>query len=149
MRRYYQDLEELPIYNWWKIHEKKDLKYLIKDGKKLTHHAAVIFDSLYSEFISIFGVSDNYKRYLEKLIEIEVAQIDRVINKDESLQTFIEIMEIELEEIKNETMGGNYMDGAIAVEKFMGFKLNPKEVSVFELLLLCTLKNLLSKYPDS
>ena len=114
------------------IHEKKDLKYLLRSNKKLTNHSAKIFDNLYSEFISIFGVSKSYKEYLEKLVEIETAEIDRVLLKDETMQTFIEIMQIELEELKARTMGGSYIDGAIAIEKFMGFKLNQKEVSVFE-----------------
>jgi len=114
------------------IHEKKDLKFLLKEDKKLTIHSAEIFDNIYSDFIRIFGVSKSYKEYLEKLVEIELAEIDKVLNNDEFLQTFIDVMHVELEEIKNRTMGGSYMDAAIAVEKHMGFKLNQKEVSVFE-----------------
>lgn len=130
-RRYYSNLENLPIWNWWKIHETKDFKYLLKDKKKLTKHAPAIFDGLHSDFIRIFGVSDSYKKYLEKLIEIEVTEIDMVVNKDRSLETFIDIMKIELDEIAPKD-DSNYMENAIAVEKFMGFKMNPKEMSVFE-----------------
>jgi len=92
----------------------------------------LIFDELYSEFISIFGVSDSYKTYLEKLREIEIARIDMVLSKDSSMETFIDIMLVELEDIKDSTAGGTYMETAIAVEKNMGFKLNARELSVFE-----------------
>lgn len=92
----------------------------------------MIFDELYSEFISIFGVSDSYKTYLEKLREIEIARIDMVLSKDSSMETFIDIMLVELEDIKDSTAGGTYMETAIAVEKNMGFKLNARELSVFE-----------------
>jgi hypothetical protein len=122
----------LPVWNWWKIHETKDLKYLLKQDKKLTPHADIIFDKIYSEFISIFGVGENYKQYLEKLKEIAIAEIDMVLDKDPAMETFIDIMKVELEEIKNAGSGGTYMDTAIAVEKNMGFKLNTKEISVFE-----------------
>ena len=41
-------------------------------------------------------------------------------------------MKMELDEIKDASSGGTYMDTAITIEKNMGFKLNPKELSVFE-----------------
>lgn len=55
-----------------------------------------------------------------------------VLLDDSSLETFIDIMKVELDEIKMANSGGTYMDTAIAVEKNMGFKLNTKEISVFE-----------------
>lgn len=122
----------MPIWNWWKIHETKDFKYLIHNKKKVTKHAPLIFDKLYSDFIRTFGVSDNYKEYLDKLKEIEIAKIDMVVENDRSMETFIEVMEVELEDIKAVTSGGTYMETAIAVEKNMGFKINTKEISVFE-----------------
>jgi hypothetical protein len=130
--RYYQSIKEMPIQNWWDVHEDKDLKHLLKQKKKLTNHAAIVFDKLYSEFISIFGISDNYRKYLEKISEIEIAEIDMVLTKDSSLETFIDIMKIELEEIKSNSEGGSYIDTKIVVEKNMGFRLNPKETTVFE-----------------
>lgn len=108
------------------------MKYLLKVDKKLTVHADVIFDELYSDFIRIFGVGDNYKQYLEKLKEIRLAEIDMVLYQDPSMETFIDILKIELEDIKEAGSGGSYMETAIAVEKNMGFKLNTKEISVFE-----------------
>lgn len=131
-RRYYQSIEDLPVWNWWKIHETKDLKYILKVDKKLTKHSNDIFDSIYSEFIRTFGVSENYKQYLEKLVEIEIAEIDMLLNDDRALETFIDIMKIELDELKGAGGNSTYMDAAIAVEKNMGFKLNSKETSVFE-----------------
>ena len=104
----------------------------MKNNKKLTFHAADIFDKLYSDFISIFGVSDNYKEYLEKVVEIEIAEIDMVLTKDFSMETFIDIMRIELDDLKASSAGGTYMDGVIAVEKNMGFKMDTKKISVFE-----------------
>ena len=131
-RRYYNSIEEIPIWNWWKIHETKDFKYLLKQNKSITKQAPLIFDTLYSDFIRIFGVSESYSKYLEKLIEIRSAEIDMVLLDDSSLETFIDIMKVELDEIKMANSGGTYMDTAIAVEKNMGFKLNTKEISVFE-----------------
>jgi hypothetical protein len=124
--------EDLPVWNWWKIHETKDLKYLLKEDKELTVHANDVFDKIYSDFISIFGVSENYKEYLNKLIEIELAETEMLLNDDPSMETFIDIMKVELDDIKGASEGGTYMDTAIAVEKNMGFKLNTKEISVFD-----------------
>ena len=122
----------MPVWNWWKIHETKDLSYLLKEDKKLTHHAEGVFDSIYSDFIRIFGVSENYKQYLNKLVEIELAEIDMLLNDDKSLETFIDIMKVELDDLKSVQGDGTYMDTAIAVEKNMGFKINTKDISVFE-----------------
>jgi hypothetical protein len=122
----------MPVWNWWQFHEEKDFKYLLKNKKRLTKHAPVIFDELYSDFIRTFGVSENYKQYLDKITEIEVAEIDMALTGDLSMETFIDIMKVELEDIKLSTSGSSYIDSAIVVEKSMGFKLNPKEVTVFE-----------------
>lgn len=105
---------------------------MLREKKKLTEHAPLIFDTLYSDFIRTFGVSDSYKTYLDKVVEIRIAEIDMILFDDPSMETFIDIMKVELEDIKMSGSGGTYMDTAIAVEKNMGFKLNTKEVSVFE-----------------
>jgi len=131
-RRYYKSIEDLPIWNWWKIHEERDFKYLLCEKKRLTGHAEDVFDKLYSDFIRTFGISDSYKKYLDKITEIGIAEIDMTLTGDLSMETFIDIMRVELKDITDVSGGGTYMDTAIAVEKNMGFKLNVKEISVFE-----------------
>lgn len=54
------------------------------------------------------------------------------LTKDLSMETFIDVMRIELDELKASSAGGTYMDGVIAVEKNMGFKMDTKKISVFE-----------------
>jgi hypothetical protein len=131
-RRYYKSIEDFPIWNWWKVHETKDLKYLLKENKRLTKHSADIFDKIYSEFIRTFGISDNYKEYMDKIIEIDIAENEMILGGDSSMETFIDIMKEELKDLNASSSNGTYIDTAIAVEKNMGFKLNAKELSVFE-----------------
>ena len=87
---------------------------------------------LQNEFIATFGIDENYASYLRKQIEIELLKIKMVKTKDRSLETMIDILEIELQDVTNKEQSKSLNDNTIAVEKYMGFKLSVKEVTVFE-----------------
>ena len=123
----------MPVHSWWKLHEKNDFKQVLRDSKDdLDDRVVEVVKELQNEFINTFGIDANYAQYLRKQIQIELLKINVLKTGDRSLETMIDILEIELEDltVKEEEKGLN--SSTIAIEKWMGFKLNSKIISTFE-----------------
>ena len=131
LSKYYDDIEDLPVWNWWKIHEEGEFKYLLKKGK-LDEGAKRAFDKLQSQFIEVFGIDENYAEYLRKKIEIELLKIKVAKTGDRSYEFMIDIIEAEMKGLNKEDKQGTFRQGAIAIEKYMGFKMDLKKISTFE-----------------
>lgn len=131
--KYYLSIEELPVYNWWKLHERNDFNQLLKRGKdKIDDRVVKIAKDLQAEFITTFGIDENYAQYLRKQIEIELLKINQLKTGDRFNETLIEILEVELQDLTSKEEDKGYNSNNIAIEKFMGFKLDTKIVSTFE-----------------
>ena len=129
----YNNLNELPQWNWIQATEKHDYRALARidlfsDSIYLLH-----LDKLNSEFIDTFGISDNYKRYLNLLIELECLKIDYFIDEERSILTFIKLKEIEIEKLQSEfKTAESKIDVNVYVTKFMQTYIDRKKVSVIE-----------------
>lgn len=133
MDKYYISIEELPVYNWWKLHEKNDFKQVLRNEKdNIDGRVVEVVKELQNEFIAIFGIDENYAAFLRKQIQIELLKIRVVKTGDRSLENQIDILEIELEELTNREEDKGLNTATIAVEKWMGFKLDTKKISTFE-----------------
>jgi DNA polymerase elongation subunit (family B) len=131
--KYYCSIEELPVSNWWKLHEKNDFKQVLRDSKdELDDRVIELVKELQNEFISTFGIDENYAQYLRKQIQIELMKINVLKTGDRSLETMIDILEIELEDLTRKEEDRGLNSSTIAVEKWMGFKLDTKKISTFE-----------------
>jgi hypothetical protein len=123
----------LPQWNWIQATEKHDYRALARfdvfsDSIYLLH-----LDKLNSEFIDTFGISDNYKRYLNLLIELECLKIDYFIEEERSILTFIKLKEIEIEKLQSEfNTAESKIDVNVYVTKFMQTYIDRKKVSVIE-----------------
>ena len=131
--KYYTSIEDLPVYNWWKLHEKNDFKQVLRTQKdKIDDRVIQVTKDLQNEFISTFGIDANYAQYLRKQIQIELMKIQVIKTGDRTLETMIDILEIELEDLTRKEEDKGLNTATIAVEKWMGFKLDSKKISTFE-----------------
>lgn len=131
--KYFTSIEDLPVYNWWKLHEKNDFKQVLRTQKdKIDKRVVEVVKELQNEFISTFGIDANYAQYLRKQIQIELMKIQVIKTGDRSLETMIDILEIELEDLTRKEEDKGLNTAIIAVEKWMGFKLDSKKISTFE-----------------
>ena len=77
----------MPVWNWNKIHETGDLKYLIKSdnhkdiASQNNEEMASLWMDLYQQYIDEFGVNDNFKRYMQKKQQL-AAKIAEYIARD-------------------------------------------------------------------
>ena len=128
----YNSIDEMPIYNWFKCVELKDYSYCAKDKSKADLEACQIkFSELYAEYIDTFGISQQLNDILSLQNEILVLKIDLTLTKDNGIKTFIELKELELADKLN-VKQSKTNTAKVAIEKYLGFRINEKEVTVKE-----------------
>ncbi len=130
----YCSIDELPIYNWWKVNQTKDYSYLLKD-KSIVCDEIILkntWELLYREFLSTFGISESFKDYLELIRDIEILKLEKAIEQEEYLQTFIDIKEAELSEIVDQKNEDKFDKVRAYISKFMAFRIDEKVVTVKE-----------------
>lgn len=134
----YNSIEEMPVYNWFKCIDLKDYSYCMVDRitTKYPYELHIqkckeCFSNLYNEFLDTFGINESLKQVIELQNEITILKIDKVLTENNSLQTFIELKQIELDELIN-VKAEKTKTYKVEIEKFLGFRINEKEVSVKE-----------------
>lgn len=137
-QKVFRDIDEMPIYNWNKIHETGNLEYLLKDGCKADKYEKMAllrrWKKMYEQFVSRFGFSDEFLSILELEKNIALLKIEKAERGDENIQTFIEIDEIKLQKKKAElsNVKSDFFDIKAGVESSLGFHIDPKKCTVVE-----------------
>jgi len=120
-----------------KVHETHNLAYIyiLKSYKKLPSTGKDMgqkWKDLYNEYILEFGINERYKDYLNKRREIAILKCDQVITDDKTIETFIEIKEIDLKEMLDSKEQARFIDVLTTIEKFIGFPVDSRCVSVLK-----------------
>lgn len=90
-----------------------------------------VWQTLYDEYLLAFGIGEHYKEIIEKEREISLLKIDRYLQNEKSMETLIDIAELELAEMKG-IKGGNFLETKSIIEKVLSFQIDMKKTSVAE-----------------
>jgi len=137
-RKLYDSIEEMPIWNWMQVHETKKLKYLVitKNYKSLElENDPRLMDrwkELYDQYIGEFGIHDKYQDYLRQKIKIAKLQVQHIVKDDRTKEPLIANAENTLEQMLQEKEKIRYADVVVSIQRFLGFHINTREISVFE-----------------
>ena len=128
--KYYKSIEDILLYNWWKVREGKleycRINHLEGDSKQDLEAYIQINDS----YIKEFGIGLEMQRVLELRTQILSLQCDYVLNDDNYLRNEIRKLQKELNDILNKNQGGHDNDTIlIYLEKWMGFRLDEKQIT--------------------
>jgi hypothetical protein len=130
LSKYYLSIREMPEVKWPKIYSTLSLEPLSKTGK-LCRRAGKVYDKLSDEISDEFGVSENLKKILNNLIQIEALYEKMFRTGDRSRQAFIEVLEI-----KNEELQGKHqevdLDECLYYFEQEGIKRNADTITVYE-----------------
>lgn len=124
-------IEEMPIYNWVKILETGDLKWLYINKGRVSQKAAAHWLNLQQEYINEFGLDESYKQQLRLMKKLKDLNLDFVINRDRSLLNVIRMTEIDLK-TDNNKQAISFYQILDHVEKYKGFSIDPKKTSVMK-----------------
>ena len=133
---YYKDIDELPMWNWNKVHDTGNYVYLYKESdykKEVKEEWAVkVWDEIYDQYLDYFGIGEKYIEYMRKRITIGKLIADQIVTENRTLNTHIRARKRELEDFKKENMKGDFTQTHAAVVKHMGQRVNLKETTVKE-----------------
>ncbi len=101
--KHYKGIEDLPIFNFFKIREKRDLRYLIKcdpfeiDSRE--HHPILeeVYDQVLTEYYDEFGVTTEHKEDLRTRMKIAVLESKLARTNDRRHKTMIEILKTKIQ----------------------------------------------------
>jgi len=131
----YTSIEDMPVYNWFKCIENKEYKYVLVDPKTYIQGAEKeytdAFKVVYNEYVDTLGVSEQLQDIIAIQNEIWVLKIDKALTGDNFFNTLIELKELELVD-KLKVKQSKTNTAKIAIEKYLGFRVNEREVTVKE-----------------
>lgn len=126
------DIDEIPIYNWNKCLD-GEIQYVRKNEKGNDKLDNIVWEMLYNQYINTFGLGKMYTRLLKVMQKKSLAELDFVITNDRFKLTLIEMEEIKLKNIlNNSTKGISIEQSLIYLSKWIGYWLQPKVISVRE-----------------
>ena len=130
-RDYFNSIDELPIWNWWKVTETGNLNYLRRDGdlKKSTHYEEIWFE-LQDEYLEEFGNKEELRKMITMKKEWIENQAKFIVDGDRSALNMANIIAIDMQD---ESDTGGYMkreDTIIMLEEKLSRAIDPKLISV-------------------
>jgi hypothetical protein len=130
---YYTTIEDLPVYNWNKIIEAQKYNYILLNHLQKDYNVNECknqFAVLYEEFIDTFGINEQLRGIIELQNEITIYKIDIALGS-KSLEALLKLTQSKLKKkLEKKESKGNLTK--VYIEKFLGFRLNEKEVTVYE-----------------
>lgn len=132
MAKYYEHIDEFPIYNWFKIAETNDFSFMVKDkkGKFNEETASKKYEQLYNQYIDEFGFGESFEKNLLLRSNIVSLKIEKAVTGNNFLNNFIRQAEIDLKDSFSKANKVSITETKVHVEKYIGFRLNEREVSV-------------------
>lgn len=135
-KRCYEGIDFLPVFNWWRVHESNDVTWILKKKKLLseknTKKVEKIWREIYAEFIDRFGFSESFAEIIQKKKAIALLQIDKVLTGDKSIQTLINIEQIQLDKMLGDNIKSDFLSIKTSIERSLRFHLDMQKVSVAE-----------------
>lgn len=129
----YSSIGNLPVIIFDQINKSGDFSLLLINKKKKMSHAELekVWENIYNEFISEFGISQHFMSYLSQMKMAINYYIKAYIKGDRAMINLAKARIADAEAIYKETSGSSNNIYAI-VSKFMGFRINPQEISTRE-----------------
>lgn len=131
LSKVWESIEDMPIYNWMKILETGDLKWLFKEKGRVSVKAEDHWLTLQQEYMDEFDLDEGYKQQLRLMEKLKNLNCEFVITRDRSLLNIIKITETDIADLGPKAAIGFYqiLDH---VEKYKGFAIDPKTTSVMK-----------------
>lgn len=132
---YYNSLEDLPMWNWWKVRSNADLNFLKVDYNKPTKaNLSELFAKLENEYLEKFGAGKESEQLLDLLKRKIVNQADLLMGK-KWVSNHIKVIDFQIEQLEKSTKGQpqqSLEEISGILSKYMGFRVDPKIESVVE-----------------
>lgn len=136
-KRRYSSIDNLPWWNWRKVLETGDRKYLFKNiNYNLTvEQYPFLYKSwigIYDEYMIQHGTTQRYKDWIRLRKKKGLLCCEYLINQKGIVKLKIKAAEKELEDFEKQGSEVNYLQVITKLSEKVGFRFNEKEVTVSE-----------------
>ena len=133
----YKSIEDIPIWNWVKINENKNLNYLYIDESAHKYKAFPLkldegWIDLNQQLCDKFGFSQTYKRYFALMKRKLILRSEFIITGDTFLLNEIWIIEQDIKRLFDTRVQENFSKTMWRIRMYTKINLNPKEMSVVD-----------------
>ena len=129
---YFNSIEVLPIWNWWKIAETGNLIYLHKkdyyEGEDYT--LIELWNKLQNEYLDEFGITEEFRKILSLKKKWINKKVEFLTTGERFKLTEIDIIESDIAETMDSKVSVDKDDTIITLERKLGRELDPKQISV-------------------
>jgi hypothetical protein len=138
---YYSSIDDMPIFNWFKVQETNDLTWCMKNRSVCISSQIEILESainrMTDEYIDAYGLSESYQKILRLNKEIRILELQRLVELNLQKQycasdTLIALKKEELSQIMENAQNKETINVRVHAERFMGRSINVRETSVKE-----------------
>lgn len=129
----YDSIDNLPMYNWKKIHDTGEHKWLFKAKVEIegNEELAKSWANIYDEYLAEFGISKQFEEILNKKKQIAILKADYITKNDRVLLNFISVEENALESLYGTSeQGTSFRESLVHLEKMQGIKINTRKITV-------------------
>lgn len=128
----YQSIDDMPVYNWFKCTETGDFSWCSTSKKEDVNKCTAAFNKMYMQYIDKYGVNQDLQQILNLKNDILIHKIDMALTGDRTIKTMIAIKELDLKKLTQDDKKTNINTSKVAIEKYLGIRINTKEVTVSE-----------------
>lgn len=131
----YDSIDELPIYNWIKCHEAGSTIYVYRlesyANRYETTESKTAFEKIYRQFFVKYGLTSEFKEYLEAKKKVLLKKLDAYLTDNKSLLTFVKIEEAEIKQkYESNIKEVDYWNMVASLEEALGFQIDVHKMSV-------------------
>jgi hypothetical protein len=130
VKKFYNNIDDMPIYNYFKVVNEHQMKYLEKKGG-FFGNPEVALETIQRQLVAEFGLSEQFKEQIDLIQEICLLELELEITGDRFIKTLIKLRKNELkalEAVKIITLSNT----KLMVERWFGFKVDMKKTTVSE-----------------
>jgi hypothetical protein len=134
----YKNIDILPLYNYIKVTETLDLRYLIilpdyytlpNIPEKELNPLIKVWENINDQVTEYIGISEDMKQMLRLEKSIALLRVELMVSGDKTLETIIQLKEMELNQMKPKT-SQNIEDSIVLVELYTKLPINIFQTTV-------------------
>jgi len=131
-KEYYNSIEDLPIWNWWKIAETGNLIYLYKEDNytKEDYKLYKVWNDIQDEYLDEFGITNEFREVLSLKKKWIEKRTEYVISQDRFIKMESDLLQIDINDLINEKKSVDKEETLIMLEQKLGIRLDAKNISV-------------------
>lgn len=138
--KFYRSIKEISLYNWVQICN-GNVEFILKDTNDISliknqDELDNAWNDLYDDFLKERGISRYNLNLYREMKQLAILECDYVITSDAFKLTQIEIQKEKINLLKKSNNGISTEKSLIYLSKWLGFRVNWKEISVNEYYLM-------------